>query len=241
MHSERHQLYLQWQETVENSRKRDELINETGESYARAKDALDKKKGDLEEHKKKLQREKDNNSKIEQDVIKNERILAELREKLNRSDEDRKNLDGEVAIFRNQLSAFATELSSKRIDVQNINKGLEERMQRLDAAKKKYEATKARLQKEKEVQDNLEAGNKMSVNEFKESENMMQEVETQIRQQKEVLFKESQKLFKLRAEQADLIGAISGTISAKRNLQATINKLNQEKQRQQELLYNSEF
>ena len=57
MHSERHALYLQWQETVENSRRRDELINETGESYARAKDALDKKKGDLDEHKKKLQRE----------------------------------------------------------------------------------------------------------------------------------------------------------------------------------------
>lgn len=70
---------------------------------------------------------------------------------------------------------------------------------------------------------------------------MMTEVESQIRQQKEILFKESQKLFKLRAEQADLIGAISGTISAKRNLQATINKLNQEKQRQQELLYKSEF
>lgn len=31
LHGERHQLYLQWQETVENSRKRDELINETGE------------------------------------------------------------------------------------------------------------------------------------------------------------------------------------------------------------------
>ena len=27
LHQERHQLYLQWQDTVENSRKRDELIN----------------------------------------------------------------------------------------------------------------------------------------------------------------------------------------------------------------------
>lgn len=30
LHAERHQLYLQWQDTVENSRRRDELINETG-------------------------------------------------------------------------------------------------------------------------------------------------------------------------------------------------------------------
>ena len=73
----------------------------------------------------------------------------------------------------------------------NINKVLEERMQRLDAAKKKYNATKDRLNKEKAVQDDLEQGNKMAVSEFKESENMMHEVEKEIREQKETLFKES--------------------------------------------------
>jgi hypothetical protein len=30
-------------------------------------------------------------------------------------------LEGEVAILRNQLSAFATELSNKRINVANMN------------------------------------------------------------------------------------------------------------------------
>lgn len=73
-------------------------------------------------------------------------------------------------------------------------------MQRLDMAKKKYNATKDRLSREKDIQDNLEKGNKMSVSEYKESENMMTEVEKEIREQKETLFKESQKLFKLRAE-----------------------------------------
>ena len=71
----------------------------------------------------------------------------------------------------------------------------------------------------------------MAVTEFKESENMMNEVEKEIREQKETLFKESQKLFKLRAEQANLIGDISGTLSASRNLQASINKLTAEKTR----------
>jgi len=68
---------------------------------------------------------------------------------------------------------------------------LEERMQRLDAAKKKYHATKDRLSREQAMQDNLEKGNKISVEEYKESENMMDEVEKEIRDQKEQLFKES--------------------------------------------------
>ena len=50
------------------------------------------------------------------------------------------------------------------------------------------------------MQDRLEAGNKASENDFKEGETMLTEVEKEIRTQKEMLFKESQKLFKLRAE-----------------------------------------
>ena len=45
----------------------------------------------------------------------------------------------------------------------------------------------------------------------------------------------------MRAEQANLIGDISGTLSASRNLQANITKLEHEKTRQQELLYNADF
>lgn len=241
LHAERHQLYLQWQDTVENSRKRDELINETGEQYGSAKDFLDKKKVDLEDHKRKLEREKENNKEQESSIAGEERTLTKIRESLAKHEEERNNLEGEVAILRNQLSAFATELANKRNNVANMNAVLEEKMQRLEAAKKKYQATKERLSKEQDQKDHLEAGNKASESEYKESQNMLDEVEKEIRLQKETLFKESQKLFKLRAEQANLIGDISGTLSASRNLQANIIKLKQEQQRQQELLYNAEF
>jgi CRISPR/Cas system CMR subunit Cmr6 (Cas7 group RAMP superfamily) len=109
--------------------------------------------------------------------------------------------------------------------VSEINKVLEEKMERLEAAKKKYLATKDRLDRETKSQEKLESANKVAEGEYKESENMMSEVERELTQQKEVLFKESQKLFKLRAEQAGLIGEISSTLSASRNLQANINKL----------------
>ena len=146
-----------------------------------------------------------------------------------------------MAILRNQLSAFATELANKRANVSNINIILEEKMQRLEAAKKKYNAMKERLSKEKTVQDTLEAQNMHQEAGFKESENMKLEVIKEQAVQKDVLFKESQKLFKLRAEQANLIGDISGTLSASRNLQANINKLKTERQRQSELLYQAEY
>ena len=83
------------------------------------------------------------------------------------------------------------ELSNKRNEVANMNTVLSDKMQRLEAAKKKYAATKERLSKEVDSQDNLERANKSSENEFKESENMLSEVDKEIRLQKETLFKES--------------------------------------------------
>jgi len=114
-------------------------------------------------------------------------------------------------------------------------------MQQLDLAKKKYQATKDRLTKEQNTQETLEAGNKFREGNFKHSENLLSEVNKEIQSQKENLFKESQQLFKLRAEQANHIGAISSTLSASRNLQAAINKLQVEAQRQQELQYNADY
>ena len=52
--------------------------------------------------------------------------MTKLREQLAKDEDQKKQIEGEVAILRNQLSAFATELGNKRANVSNINKILEE-------------------------------------------------------------------------------------------------------------------
>ena len=104
------------------------MINETGEQYGSAKDFLDKKRSDLEDHKKKLDRERDKNKELDSNIGGEERQLTKIRESLGKFEEERNNLEGEVAILRNQLSAFATELSNKRINVSNMNQVLGEKM-----------------------------------------------------------------------------------------------------------------
>lgn len=95
-----------------------------------------------------LSREKETNKKTEENIQGEERQLVRIRESLQGCDEEVKVSEGQVAILANQLSAFATELQNKRGAVANINKILEEKMERLEAAKKKYQATKSRLANE---------------------------------------------------------------------------------------------
>lgn len=75
----------------------------------------------------------ENNRSTESEIASEERKLVKIREAIARLDEERSALEGDVAIQSNQLSAFATELSNKRIAVANMNKVLEEKMQRLEA------------------------------------------------------------------------------------------------------------
>ena len=90
--------------------------------------------------------------------------------------------------------------------VSALNSSLEDKMQRLDAAKKRFKATQQHLEREKNEQYNLEDANKNCEKNFKEAEAMMQAVEKDIRAQKNDLFKETQTLFQKREEQANLIG-----------------------------------
>merc|ERR1719331_516743 len=69
----------------------------------------------------------------------------------------------------------------------------------------------------------------------------LHEAEKEMKTAKENLFKESQELYALRAEEATTLGEISGAQSAIKNLQFQISRLDQERQRQQELLYAVDF
>ena len=76
---------------------------------------------------------------------------------------------------------------------------------------------------------------------FKEKESERKKVESNISLQKDILVRNTQDLTKLRENEASLYGEIQGIMAACRNLQSHINKLNQEFQKQQELLYNAEY
>jgi hypothetical protein len=55
----------------------------------------------LDEHKNKLDREKENNKEAESNIAGEERQLTKIRESLAKHEEERKSLEGEVAILRN--------------------------------------------------------------------------------------------------------------------------------------------
>ena len=105
----------------------------------------------------------------------------------------------------------------------------------------KFKAFETKLKNEKKLADKFEASKAYAETFFKEKEAEKKKIEQQIAMQKDISVRNTQQLFKLREEEASLYGEIQGIMAACRNLESHINKLNQEFQKQQELLYNAEY
>eukprot|EP00825_Cyclidium_porcatum_P038764 TRINITY_DN456_c0_g2_i4.p1 TRINITY_DN456_c0_g2~~TRINITY_DN456_c0_g2_i4.p1 ORF type:complete len:601 (-),score=153.51 TRINITY_DN456_c0_g2_i4:356-2158(-) len=153
----------------------------------------------------------------------------------------RDRLQAEVEIQKNQVSAYATDLANKRNRISVLTQERLIKKQRLNAAQQKYNAHLAKMKNEDQLAKQYVESREKAEERYKENMLEKNTVEKDIRTQKEQLFKCTQDLFKLREKEANLYGEIQQNMAACRNLQAHINNLNQEFQRQQELLYNAEY
>ncbi|EGR29742.1 hypothetical protein IMG5_149250 [Ichthyophthirius multifiliis] len=240
-HNERHKLFLQWQEVTEIISKRDIAIRNEGENFARIKMEIKENKDGLDEKKTILKESVDNNKKIQ--------MANEFQERVNiQKIQDNKNLDeiliekkAEVEILKNQVSAFAQSLQQKRNKISILNQELLSKKQRLNIAQKKYQNNQVKIKNEQLMAQVYENNRNLAEQKYKQLDKEKNELQREIKTQKDTLFKNSQELFKLREQEANSYGEIQGNMAACRNLQAHISKLNQEFQRQQELLYNAEY
>jgi len=240
-HEERHKLYQQWEEALQTISRREETINQEADKYAQIKMEIESSKNLLEEKKNFLESLKSENKRTELDIQTAERINFQKKEVNKQKNENINNLSAEVEILKNQLSAFASDLQQKRNKYASLNEELLRKKQRLNNAEKKFSTQKIKMNSADDLVKELMGKSKTAEEVLKDAEKQKADLEREIRIKEDTLFKSTQNLFKLREEEANLYGEIQGNMAACRNLQAHINKLSQEFQRQQELLYNAEY
>ena len=198
------------------------------------KDTLDKGIKTYEENLKK-------NKKTEEEIKQHEGELSKTRENYLEKQLLYNELSNDIEIKKNELSALARDLNTKT-NISNYQKNeVEKKKKNLDEAKTEYNNKKAEIErnnkkylvakvKEEEI---LAQNNELN----KKLKSSKEELEKTVNQ----LFEESKKLFELREKEANMIGDINNVISAKKNLKANILKLDNDINKQGELLYNVDF
>ena len=240
-HEERHQLFLQWQEVTEMIASRDASIRATGEEFARIKMEINANKDTLKERQKLLKQERMENKKLDASNELLERQKIQQIKQNKQIEEENSQKEADVEILKNQVSAFATDLSNKRNAISILTQERLVKKQRLNAAQKKYNSHILKLENEKETEVQFKQNEADAEEKLKVRTDDFNQLEKEIKLQEKKQLKETAALFKLREKEAGLYSDIQEIMANSRNLQAHIVNLNQDFQKQQELLYNAEY
>ena len=233
LHNERHQLYLQFEDCLKTFYKRNHQIDEESKLMIQLRDNKTLKEADVQKRKKHIQELVKQNKEVEIEEANLMRKLEAEREKKRNKEDELEDLSNNLMIKRNQLSAFATEQANRRMDLTQLNKALEEKLfwKKQDIERKK-DAFELNLKKELNNEKVMTIGKQEIEEEYKKTKNAMEETEKLMKSKKDLYFKKSQELLKLREKQANLIREISSTLSARKNIDSQIRMLAQKVERQ---------
>mmetsp|Transcript_115825 Transcript_115825/g.216826 ORF Transcript_115825/g.216826 Transcript_115825/m.216826 type:complete len:902 (-) Transcript_115825:124-2829(-) len=241
LHDDRRRLISQWEDAVKSMRTRDTQLEKLGEEFAANLQRKRQKDERMKEKKKFYEDAESENQKLEQGISAADRQLVRVRMDYMNVKTELTGFKDEVEVLKNQLSACETEKTNTRNKLSVLLRGLETRKDKYQQLHRSFTGQQRQLDMEigkTKDKDALSAEAERAHGEVLMS---LKLVEKEMKTAKENLFKESQELYRLRAEEATTLGEISGAQSAIKNLQFQISRLDQERQRQQELLYAVDF
>jgi len=241
IHQDRKNLIRQWEEAVKNMQQRDKQLESLAQKYAEDLSRKRQKEQKLQDRKIFHEQALADNEKVQNEIIQTDRQLARIRIDYMNVRNGLTDFKDEVEVLKNQLSASAHDQVSKKNELVQLAQHLEDRKLRYADLGRKHENTQKKYTVEKLNTSSAEEAADIADAYYKEMESKLKQTEKQMKQVKEELFKHSQELYTLREEEAHTLGEISGAMSAIKNLQFQIQKLDVERQRQQELLYAVDF
>ena len=143
--------------------------------------------------------------------------------------------------MRGTLSKAAAEMSGRKEHVSQLSRQIEERQARLEKARSKLAAQERALERSTTHMGNLEAAAKQMEELNEQESGRVKATEKELTVLKEKMFSEGQKLFDLRQREATLLAEISGAQRVSRNASSKLKQLDEESQRQRELVYAADF
>eukprot|EP00932_Pfiesteria_piscicida_P016804 SRR837773.3712.p1 GENE.SRR837773.3712~~SRR837773.3712.p1 ORF type:complete len:704 (-),score=395.80 SRR837773.3712:40-1968(-) len=180
-------------------------------------------------------------AKLDASIQQTDRQLVRIRLDHLETKQALSNFKDEVEVMKNQMRACEHERNSTKNEHQMAAKSRELKMAKVEAMNQQLVAHQRGLadaiSKTKDTDQKSQEAEKAR----QDMLNNLKMVEKEMKSAKDNLYKESQELYRLRAEEANVLGEISGAQSAIKNLQFQISRLDAERQRQQELLYAVDF
>mmetsp|Transcript_129202 Transcript_129202/g.288806 ORF Transcript_129202/g.288806 Transcript_129202/m.288806 type:complete len:900 (+) Transcript_129202:132-2831(+) len=241
LHDDRKKLIDQWQESVNSMKTRDNQLESLGEEYATNLARKKQKEDKMKERKRFHEEVETENEKMDLSIQQTDRQLVKIRLDHLQTKGSLSSFKDEVDVMKNQLSACETEKNNTRNEHTVLTRNLELRKEKHETMQRQLKAHQRGLDEAMQKRQDKDLMSQEAEKARLDMASNLKTVEKEMKAAKDNLFRESHELYRLRAEEATTLGEISGSQSAIKNLQFQISRLDQERQRQQELLYAVDF
>ncbi|XP_035391911.1 coiled-coil domain-containing protein 39 isoform X1 [Electrophorus electricus] len=240
-HAERQELLRQWESTIEQMRRRDQEMQQGTMLLAEANQAIRQRQALVQEKQSFLSSEVQNNRDCERKISATERQAAQLRQQYQEQENDRARLRDELETLKGTVDRTATEVEAMRSHAANLKKELNNKTTKLQDAQQHNTTLGEKLQAVTEAALSVEERAVQMEQLLRDQEHTIKEIETQLQRQREVLFRKSQELQALRANEKSAVAELSGSQTILSNLESRLSKLDQNALKQQEIIHNQDF
>eukprot|EP01083_Nonionella_stella_P203388 742152_1 len=221
--------------------RRDKDIAKIAEQIADMKATLRDRQKLVAEHNSFLAQAKNNNKQIELSISAGSRSVEKARTEVQMRAQTVRELQHEAEITRNELNKACADKKKMEREANELAKISDHRQQQVIDVEKDVEEFRAHMENEFGKTDELEMNAKRVDEMYKETAARLQTIQKEERLLKEQMFRESQKLYAYRKQEADVMADISGTQASLRNMHGNVSDLDDKSLKQQEMLYNIEF
>jgi chromosome segregation ATPase len=167
--------------------------------------------------------------------------LQAKRQELSSIQDTEHSLKDEIVSLQRENSMVATAVETKRAKQKMAQNGLEQKKEQVGMLMKMLENTKGKLANEQLDTTSREQISETIEKTLENREKELQQVERNISSLKNKMYKDSQRLADLRKHESDFIADIHGAQGSIKHFLSKVNKLEIERVRRQELLYNANF
>ncbi|PHJ15505.1 flagella associated protein, partial [Cystoisospora suis] len=222
-------------------RQRDEDIQESASRYSLAQDEYRQKLEKLNQMKRYTQEQLQANQELSKELQQLSAKVERLRKDFLDAKQKLSDVQEEGEDIRSHLSAVATATARTKAELGHLSEELEERKQTLSSLIYRRDQTKKKIEfelKNATKKDDL----------LKESESFCRQIEQQCEALEKTLKKAREDYFEVSRKKSvetlqtqAILGEIGSSQAALKNLTIQLQRLDQSRQRQQELLYTVEF
>ncbi|XP_041482554.1 coiled-coil domain-containing protein 39-like [Lytechinus variegatus] len=240
-HNDRQQLIEQWESTIEQMQRRDREMDRLATKLAEAKSDLMDHEEMVKEKQQFLENEMENNQEQTKKIQATDRLAARLRLDYQDNENQRIQFADELETLKFTVERTATDLEAMRRQVNELKKDVENKKERVEAAKRHRGELMSKLKMATDQSLSAEEMAAVMDTMLQDEETTLHLLEQELKRLRDLQYKRSQELYEAKTAEKNTSAEIQGARAASRNLSSRINKMDHDSLKQQEIIYNQDF